>query len=119
MGVAHHSSYLPWFELGRTGLLKEAGHSYREMENRGFLLPVVEYGCKMRVGAKYDDVLTVETVVESLRSRTLTFSYRVLRGTTLLATGWTKHLCVDPDNNIRSLPPDIAGAVAPYLAPPE
>ncbi|MCK5619596.1 MAG: hypothetical protein KAJ17_09355, partial [Candidatus Krumholzibacteria bacterium] len=32
MGVAHHSSYLLWFELGRTGLLREAGFSYREME---------------------------------------------------------------------------------------
>ena len=107
MGVAHHSSYLPWFELGRTGLLREAGHAYRDMEKKGYLLPVVEYACRMRVGAEYDDLLTIETVVERLRSRTLTFSYRVFRDATLLATGWTKHLCVDPDNNIRRLPKDI------------
>src|SRR5512147_1090616 len=46
MGVAHHSSYLLWFEIGRTGLLREAGHGYRGLEADGVMLPVVEYGCR-------------------------------------------------------------------------
>lgn len=118
MGVAHHSSYLFWFELGRTGLLKQAGHRYRDMERAGCLLPVVEYECKMRVGAEYDDVLTVESFVASIKSRSVTFSYQVYRGKTLMATGWTRHACVDPDNNVRRLPPDVAAALAPYQVAP-
>ena len=116
MGVAHHSSYLLWFELGRTGLLGETGHRYRDMESAGYLLPVVEYTCEIRHGAGYDDVLTVETFVEDLKSRAVTFSYKIFRGKTMLAAGWTRHLCVGRDNKTRRLPQDVAGALAPYVA---
>lgn len=104
MGVAHHSSYLLWFELARTGLLKEAGCSYRDMESGGALLPVVEYNCRFRIGAEYDDTLNVVTHMTEIRSRALTFNYRVLRGDELLAEGWTRHICVDGDNRPRRVP---------------
>jgi acyl-CoA thioester hydrolase len=118
MGVAHHASYLLWFELGRTGLLKEAGYAYRDMEQRGFLLPVLEYTCKLFVGAEYDDTVRIETVIEELKSRTLTFSYRAFRGEKLLAAARTKHMCVDRNNRFRRIPPEIAGAIAPYIVSP-
>ena len=35
MGVAYHGSFLPWFEIGRTTLLKEHGLPYRELEAAG------------------------------------------------------------------------------------
>jgi acyl-CoA thioester hydrolase len=114
MGVAHHSSYLLWFELGRTGLLKEAGHAYLDMERRGVFLPVIEYSCKLFVGAEYDDVVRIETAVDELKSRTVTFSYRAYRGDTLLARARTKHLCVDRNNHFRRIPPEIARAMASY-----
>ena len=60
MGVAHHSSYLLWFEIARTGLLREAGHAYRDLESDGVRLPVVEYGCKFMKSADYDDALRIE-----------------------------------------------------------
>jgi acyl-CoA thioester hydrolase len=118
MGVAHHSSYLLWFELGRTGLLRAAGHSYREIEQNGVQLPVLEYGVRFHVGAEYDDTVTIETVITELRSRTITFAYRASRGSELLATGFTRHLCVDPDNQFRRIPDAIADAIAPYVLPP-
>jgi acyl-CoA thioester hydrolase len=114
MGVAHHSSYLLWFELGRTGLLRAGGHAYRDLEERGVMLPVIEYGCKFFIGAEYDDVVTVETTVGELKSRTVTFAYRALRDGELLATGWTKHLCVDGDNRYRRIPVEVADAIALY-----
>ena len=61
MGVAHHSSYLLWFEIGRTGLLREAGHAYRDLEDSGVRLPVLEYGCRFLKSADYDDALRIET----------------------------------------------------------
>jgi acyl-CoA thioester hydrolase len=118
MGVAHHTSYLLWFELGRTGLLREAGHSYREMEGNGLLLPVMECNVRFLVGADYDDHVRIETAVAELRSRTVTFAYRATRDHERLTTGWTKHLCVDPDNKIRRIPAETAEAIAPYLIPP-
>ncbi len=117
MGVAHHSSYLLWFELGRTGLLREAGHSYRGLESDGLMLPVLEYTVRFHVGAEYDDAVRIDTAITKLRSRTLTFTYRAMRGSELLATGSTRHLCVDPDNQFRRIPPEVAEAIAPYVLP--
>lgn len=115
MGVAHHTSYLLWFELGRTGLLRESGHSYRGLEELGLLLPVSECGVRFRVGAEYDDLVRIETAVTQLRSRSVTFIYRAVRGDQVLATGWTRHVCVDAANRLRRIPTDVLEAIAPYV----
>jgi acyl-CoA thioester hydrolase len=117
MGVAHHTSYLLWFELGRTGLLRETGHSYRDLEESGLLLPVLECHVRFQVGAEYDDLVRIETAVSQLRSRSVTFVYRAFRGEQLMATGWTQHVCVTPDNRLRRIPPEVLEAMAPYIVP--
>lgn len=116
MGVAHHSCYLLWFELARTGLLREAGHAYRDMESDGTFLPVVEYNCRFHIGAEYDDSLTLETRLVEVRSRALTFDYKVFRGDVLLSEGWTRHFCVDHRNRARRVPAEILAAVSAYQA---
>ena len=59
MGVVYYANYFVWFEVARTGLLREAGWSYREMEAEGFILPVVEAHCDYQQSARYDDDLDV------------------------------------------------------------
>jgi acyl-CoA thioester hydrolase len=118
MGVAHHTSYLLWFELGRTGLLRESGHSYRELEGDGLLLPVLECHVRFHVGAEYDDCVRIETAISELRTRSVTFDYRAVRGDRLLATGWTRHVCVDADNQLRRIPSHVLEAMASYVMPP-
>ncbi|MCH7549767.1 MAG: acyl-CoA thioesterase [Candidatus Krumholzibacteriota bacterium] len=114
MGVAHHSSYLLWFELARTGLLREAGHAYRDLEADGVLLPVIEYACRLFKGADYDDTIRIETQVEELRSRSVTFRYRLFNDGVRIAEGSTRHLCVTRDNRPRRLPESVAEAIASY-----
>lgn len=115
MGVAHHSSYLLWFEMGRTGLLREAGHPYRDLEASGVMLPVIEYSCRFLRGAEYDDRLVIETAVTELRSRVVAFRYRTLRDGVLLAEGFTRHACVDAANHSRRIPDELREAVSRYL----
>ena len=115
MGVAHHSSYLLWFEIGRTGLLRESGHTYRELENSGILLPVVEYGARFMKGADYDDVLHIESTVRELKSRVITFDYRVQRDGEVIADGFTRHVCVDGELKACRFPDDLVAALAPFL----
>jgi len=95
MGVAHHTYYLVWFEAGRTDYMRERDVRYRDLEEKGIFLPVSEYSCRMMRSAKYDDLITVRTSVESLKSRQVTFNYRVMHGKKLLATGKTVHICTD------------------------
>ena len=46
MGVAYHANYLRWFEMGRSELFRFLGMTYKDIESRGFYLPVSEAHCK-------------------------------------------------------------------------
>jgi acyl-CoA thioester hydrolase len=116
MGVAHHSSYFLWFEIARTGLLRAAGHAYRDLEAGGILLPVIECGARFLKGADYDDRLSVETTIREVRSRAVTFDYRVRRGDEVVADGFTRHVCADTKMRTRRFPDELVAAVAPYRA---
>lgn len=91
MGVVHHANYYVWFEMGRTELFRELELDYRSMEGEGIFCPVLETHCHYRMPARYDDLLTLETVIVELTPVKWTFGYRVLRGDHLLAEGRTVH----------------------------
>lgn len=95
MGVVYHGSYLPWFEVGRTTLLKEMGVVYRELEASGYRLPVLEVSAKFFSPALYDDTLTIVTVLREKPLLRIRLDYEVKRGEELLATGHTVHAFID------------------------
>jgi len=95
MGVVYHGNYLPWFEVGRTTLLKEMGLSYRQLEAEGFRLPVLEVSAKFMRPALYDDVITIVTRLLEQPVLRIRLEYEVRRGAELLATGFTVHAFVD------------------------
>jgi len=97
MGIAYNAHYLTWFEVGRTELMRELGLSYREVEERGVSLPLVESRTKLRIPVEYDDILTIETSIAKLRSRMIEFEYRILRGRKIVAEGSTEHASVVSD----------------------
>lgn len=61
MNVAHHASYAPWLEMGRTELLREGGVSYAELERAGVFLVVTRLELRYRRPIVYDDVIEVRT----------------------------------------------------------
>lgn len=106
MGVAHHTSYLIWFEEARSEYFRQLGGDYARLEEAGFHLPVAELSCRYLAPARYGDRLLIRTVLESVQSRSLSFSYEVLREETreVLARGHTKHICIDDQGRACSLP---------------
>jgi acyl-CoA thioester hydrolase len=107
MGVVYHGNYLPWFEVGRTTLLKELGLPYRTLEASGFMLPVLEVGAKFVRPARYDDLITVTTLLREKPLLHIRLEYEVHRGEELLATGFTVHAFIDRTGRpVR--PPEIA-----------
>jgi acyl-CoA thioester hydrolase len=97
MGIAHHSNYLVWFEIGRTDLCRAAGMSYREIESRGMLLVVVEIGCRYRSPFRYDDDVVIRTRISAAGRRLLRFEYDLVAadGGELRASGFSEHVWVD------------------------
>jgi acyl-CoA thioester hydrolase len=113
MGVVYHGSYLPWFEVGRTALLKSMGLAYRQLEEEGYRLPVLEVSAKYLRPAVYDDTITIVTRLPDKPLLRIRLEYEVRRGEELLATGYTVHAFIDRTGKpVR--PP--ASAVAVFAA---
>jgi acyl-CoA thioester hydrolase len=115
MGVVYHANYLPWFEIGRTGLLKEIGISYRDLETAGYRLPVLELAAKYLRPARYDDTLEVVTVLREKPLVRIRLDYEVRRGEELLATGSTVHAFVDRAGGIVRPPAWVVERFAAQL----
>ena len=93
--------------------------TYADWTARGVHLPVVEASVQFRSPARFDDVLDVETRLAKLRSVSLRFDYRLLRGSTLLAEGFTRLACVSQSHALQRFPEDILVILAsPESAPP-
>jgi acyl-CoA thioester hydrolase len=95
MGIVYHANYLPWFEVGRTTLLKGIGVPYRRLEEEGFRLPVLEVSAKFLRPALYDDTLEIVTTLRERPAIRIRLEYEVRRGEDLLATGASLHAFVD------------------------
>jgi acyl-CoA thioester hydrolase len=95
MGVVYNAVYLAWFEIGRTEWLRARGTPYKEIEASGISLPVTEAALRFRAGARYDDLVAIETELAEVRSRHVVFRYRILVEERLLAEGSTVHVPVD------------------------
>jgi acyl-CoA thioester hydrolase len=61
MGTYYNSRVLEWFEYGRTELCRATGVAYRQWEERGVRLPLVEAHVEYQGMAKYDDLLKMTT----------------------------------------------------------
>ena len=108
MGVAYHANYLKWFEIGRTEMFRSLGQPYKAIEGKGLSMPVAEVYCKYLASAEYDDVITIETSVDTAFRAGMKFEYRIFRAEDGkdLVKGFTKHAFVNAKGRIVR-PPDF------------
>jgi len=118
MGVAHHSAFPIWFEVGRTELLRARGGNYRELEASGVLLAVVRLEVKYRKPARYDDLLHLETRLLTAGHVKIEHEYELRRGRDLLAVGSTTLACLDRTGQLQPLPDSLRTPDAPKGARP-
>jgi len=112
-GVVYYANYLRFFEKGRTEYMRDLVlTTYREVESRGLLLPVIECYSRYKAPAAYDDLLTIETSLAELKNVSCRFNYRIYRdesndSRTLLARGYTVHASVNRDGKLTKLPAQL------------
>jgi acyl-CoA thioester hydrolase len=109
MGVAYHANYLRWFEMGRTEMFRALGLTYKKIEAKGVFLPVSEVHCKFKFPAQYDDMIIIETSLDSEVRAGMKFDYNILSGNDdrkLLANGYTIHACLNGNGRVIR-PPDF------------
>jgi acyl-CoA thioester hydrolase len=108
MGLLHHANYIVYFEQGRTEMLRKRGFTYRDMEDAGHLLVIIDLDCKFKRPAYYDDLLTLRTTVERVTHVKIVHKHEVFRDGQLLAEGHTTLACVDREGRPQRLP-DLFG----------
>jgi acyl-CoA thioester hydrolase len=104
MGLLHHANYFVYFEVARTEMLRSRGISYRDVEDSGHFLVIIDLGCKYRKPAYYDDLLTIRTTVARVTHVKIVHEYKVFRDGELLAEGQTTLACVDRQGKPQALP---------------
>jgi acyl-CoA thioester hydrolase len=112
MGVVYHANYFVWCEIARTELIRQRGASYAALERQGVLLAVADASIRYHSPARYDDMIRAEAWLEEVRSRTVTFGYRILRiddssELERLASAWTTLVVLGADSRPRKLPPEL------------
>ncbi|HEY1098695.1 MAG TPA: thioesterase family protein [Myxococcota bacterium] len=116
MGVVYYANYLVFFERGRCEFMREHGFDYAAFERDGFFVPVVDAHVKYVQPARFDDLLTIETAIGATTRITFEFSYRITKQVAgvdvVVATGTTRHACMDRAGRPVRLPPALQALLA-------
>lgn len=119
MGVVYHANYLVWCEIGRTDFIRALGKSYATFEAEGLQLAVSDATLRYSLSARYDDSIIVRTRLTSVRSRAMTFHYRICeaRANGTLVEATTTLVSLSASGRMATLPPDLRGMMTAVLAP--
>ncbi|MCY4183680.1 MAG: thioesterase family protein [Gammaproteobacteria bacterium] len=106
MGIVHHSTYLVYFEEGRSEYMRQMGSDYAHVEASGYNLPVTEAQVRFSGSLRYGQKVRVRTWIAESRSRRLTFAYEITAADSaeVLVTGVTHHIWTDRDGKVTRLP---------------
>ncbi|MEO7766734.1 MAG: thioesterase family protein [Ferruginibacter sp.] len=66
MGMVYHGHYAQFYEIGRGEAIREIGYTYKDIEAMGIIMPVVDIHSRFLRPAKYDDLITVKTMLKEL-----------------------------------------------------
>jgi acyl-CoA thioester hydrolase len=117
MGVVYHTHYLDWFEAARTEALRARGIAYRELEEQGILMVVVDLAVRYHGAARYDDRVEVDVTLAApagVRVETA-YSVRVEGETRPIVTGRAVLAILDKATRRPVAPP--ARLVKHFLEP--
>jgi len=90
-GIAWYGNYMAWFEVGRMDLLRRVDLRPDQMEELGYIAPVINLSCDYRHPARCGDVIVIRSTVVQPEIAALRFRFEILRKADrkLLARGET------------------------------
>lgn len=107
MGVVYYANYLVYFERFRNELLRDAGYTYRRLEEDGIAMPVIEAVCRYKASAKYDDLLEITGRFAEAKGVKVKIECEVRREGKILVEGYTVHACMDLKSGRPTRPPEF------------
>lgn len=118
MGIVYYGIYTQYFEVGRVEALRELGMTYRQMEEDGTMLPVSRVELNYKKSAKYDDLLTVTSIIAKMPTARIAFDHEVRnQDGDLLTTGRVELVFVDSKTmRPKKAPKDFLERISPFFS---
>ena len=96
MSVVYYGNYLTYFAVAWVEYLRERGFPISEV-NKRIHMPVVEALVRYVKPARLDDLLEVTSRVSERKRASFTFFYEIKNeAREIVATGYTRHVCLNP-----------------------
>ncbi len=117
MGYVYYGNYAAYYEVARTEMLRSTGFSYKELEEMGVMMPVIDLHCQFIKAAKYDDLVTIMVYIREKPGIRIKFEYELFNEAgELLNRGSTQLVFVDMEKNRPCKPPQVfQDKLAPYF----
>jgi len=108
MGYLYYGNYALYYEVGRAESIRQLGFTYKQLEDMGILMPVVDLHAQYFRPALYDDLITVKTILKELPggSKVAFHSELYNEQNTLLNKGVTTLVFYDPVKKEKTTMPD-------------
>ena len=94
-GIAHHASFVVWFEVARVAYLSEHAGGYLAIQAQGIEALTTEVHVRYHRAAHFDEHLTVWARCVDLRGARFRYEYAIEREGLLVADGHTNHATVN------------------------
>lgn len=100
MGFVYYGNYPQYYEVGRTEALRSLGTSYKDLEEFGVMMPVIDMNVKYIKSGRYDDLLTIRTTVHEVPETRMKFTYEIFNEAgVLLNIGETTLIFLSKERN--------------------
>ena len=100
MGYVYYGHYAMYYEVARVESLRQLGLTYREIEEMGVMMPVLENKSRYLAPARYDDLLRIVTTLREKPGVKIKFEYEIFNGqNTLNHQGETVLVFVNKQTN--------------------
>ncbi|MFY0628013.1 MAG: acyl-CoA thioesterase [Reichenbachiella sp.] len=117
MGYVYYGNYATYYEVARIESLRHLGFSYKKLESRGVMMPVLELKSKYIKPGIYDDLLTIKVKIASFPKVRIHFEYEIFNEENILINvGETTLVFVDiKTKKPCKMPDEMVELFKPYF----
>lgn len=117
MRYVYYGYYAMYYEVARVEALRKLGLTYREIENMGIIMPVLENHSRFIMAGKYDEVLRIVTTIRNKPTVRITFNYDIYNEENqLIHQGETLLAFVNQKSGRPCKPPEVMmNVLAPFF----
>lgn len=107
MGYVYYGCYATYYEVARVESLRQLGMTYKEIEDAGVMMPVLENHSRYLAPARYDELLRIVTYIREKPGIKVKFEYEIYNESDkLIHQGETLLVFVDKASGRPCRPPE-------------